>query len=290
LEEGESSVGLITPKSTISLRPFSLWVDIFREMLFEAGWRLKIYTGTKYYRTNPSATLNKLVEQNGHTSWVLVLSSVAMQRWFQARQLPAVLAGTNHENVSLPGVDIDHRAICRHAVGTLIRAGHRHMVLFLPQSRRAGDLRSEVGFFEGISTSAYAKSITANVIYHDDVDAQSINKCLTRLFMTAPERRPTAMIIANPYVYVTTRMFLAENGLKVPQDVSLIAREDDPLFSYLTPNPSRYLNQSEIYARKLMHMAMELPTHRHAVASECQYLLPKFFAGKTVARPPDTEA
>lgn len=280
------SVGLVTPNAVGELRPFSLWIDTFRDVLFESGWRLRLYEGAHYYRTNPAPVLEKLVRQNAHTCWVLVLSSSAMQRWFETRRIPCVLAGTCHEGIDLPSVDLDHRAISRHAAGVLLRAGHRHFVLLNPQSRLAGDQQTEMGFFEGIRQSPHAETATASVVYHD-IDAASIEKCLVRIFHAQPPHRPTALIITNPYAYLSTFTFLTERGLRVPDDVSLISREDDPFFSYLKPAPARYLNQPEVFARKLATQVLGIPTRR-PVARRHLYLLPKYYAGRSVAAPPAT--
>ncbi|WP_043589526.1 substrate-binding domain-containing protein [Geminisphaera colitermitum] len=280
------SVGLIMPNVVSTLRPFSLWIDTFRDVLFESGWRLKLYEGAHYYRANPASTLEKLVRQNTHTCWVLVLSSAAMQRWFETRGIPCVLAGTCHEGIDLPSVDFDHRAISRHAAGVLLRAGHRHLVLLNPQSRLAGDQQTEMGFFEGIRQSPHAETATASVVYHD-IDAASMEKCLVRIFHAQPPHRPTALIITNPYAYLATFTFLTERGLRVPDDVSLISREDDPFFAYLKPAPSRYLNQPEVFARKLATQVLDIPTRRR-VGKRHLYLIPKYYAGRSVAAPPQT--
>lgn len=277
-----ASVGLVIPETVRSLRPFSLWLDVFRDQLIEAGWRLRVYEGARYYRANPAQVLNRLVTQNTHACWVLVLSSLTMQRWFESRRIPCVLAGSCHAGVRLPSVDVDHRAVSRHAAGVLLRAGHRHLTLFNPSSRNAGDQQTEIGFFEGIRQSPHADAATASVVYHD-LDPASVEKCLQRMFHTHHPQRPTALVISNAYAYLTAFSFLATRGLRVPEDVSLISRDDDPFLGYLKPTPARYLNQPDAYARKLTSHVLEVAA-RHQVGASPVLLLPKYFAGQSVGQ------
>ncbi|HEY9250657.1 MAG TPA: GntR family transcriptional regulator, partial [Rariglobus sp.] len=129
-----ASVGLLIPETVRHLRPFSLWLDDFRDHLIQAGWRLKLYADARHYRAGPDKSLQRLVAQNHHDCWVLVLSSPAMQHWFETSGPPCILAGSCHGGINLPSVDVDHRAVSRHAAGVLLRAGHRHLALFNPSS------------------------------------------------------------------------------------------------------------------------------------------------------------
>ena len=276
-----SSVGLLTPGPMRNLRPFSLWLDLFHSQLAEAGWRLKIYEGRQYYRPTPSRILDRLVESNSHSCWVLVLSSRAMQRWFEARKIPCVLAGSCHAGINLPSVDVDHRAVSRHAAGVLLGAGHRYLTLFNPASRHAGDQQTEIGFFEGIRQSPHPDVAMASVVYHD-VDSASVEKCLQRIFQSGPPHRPTALVISNAYAYLTAFSFLATRGLRVPQDVSLISRDDDPFLDYIKPTPARYLNQPDAYARKLASQVLSIGTTRQGESRKA-FMLPEFFPGGSIS-------
>lgn len=276
------SVGLLIPEAMRSLRPFSLWLDVFRNQLAGAGWKLKIYEGSQYYPTNPARILERLVTRNPNDCWVLVLSTLAMQLWFEARKIPCVLAGSCHSGVSLPSVDVDHRAISRHAAGVLLGAGHRYLALFNPSSRHAGDQQTEVGFFEGIRQSPHADAAMASVVYHE-VNSASIEKCLERIFQSNHPQRPTALVISNAYAYLTTFSFLASRGLRVPQDISLISRDDDPFLDYLKPTPARYLTQPDAYGRKLASLVLDLGVHRRADTRKL-LLLPEYFPGHSLTQ------
>lgn len=275
------SVGLLIPEAMRRLRPFSLWLDAFHNQLVEAGWRLKVHENPQHYRPNPSRILERLVASHSHACWVLVLSTPAMQSWFESKNIPCVLAGSCHAGISLPSVDVDHRAVSRHAAGVLLSAGHRYLALFNPAARHAGDQQTEMGFFEGVRQSPHADAAMASVVYHD-VDSASVEKCLHRLFQHNHPQRPTALVISNAYAYLTAFSFLATRGLRVPGDISLISRDDDPFLDYLKPSPARYLNRPDTYARKLTSQVLDVGMHRQMEVSKV-LLLPEYFPGQSVA-------
>lgn len=273
------SVGVIIPEPIGSVRPLiALWIDQLKDLLLEEGCRLRVHDGRQYYQTNPNRALERLVDQHAHEAWVLTLSSEAMQRWFARRQLPCLVAGSTFPDVALPHYDLDYRAICRHAAGVLLRLGHRRLGLLNRESRRAGDVDSEEGFREGVARWP-APDATAEIAYHRD-DVESVSRALTRLF----DRRapPTALLVSNSYAYLAAASVLAQRGLRIPRDVSLISRDDDPFLPYLAPSPARYVVSPHAFATRMLAPILRLlarETDVHAPAP----LLPKFFAGGSVA-------
>ena len=73
----------LTPDPLSRLPPFyMLWMDDLRARLQRAGVQLDLYHGARYFRPGGARNLQKLVEQNPHSAWLLVLSTSAMQCWF----------------------------------------------------------------------------------------------------------------------------------------------------------------------------------------------------------------
>jgi LacI family transcriptional regulator len=276
------SVGLLIPEPIGRLRPLiALWIDELKDLLFEAGYRLRIHEGGQYFQTNPARALERLVGQNPHSAWVLTLSSEAMQRWFARRQIPCLVAGSTYPDVPLPHYDLDFRAICRHAAGFLLGLGHRRIALLNRESRRAGDVDSELGFLEGIRTSRRADA-TADLADHRD-DVESVARALHRL-LDKPNP-PTALVVSNTYAYLSTASLLAQRGLRVPQDISLISRDDDHFLASLAPTPARYVVDPHAFAQKLLSSLLRMLGQGAALRSPAP-MLPKFVRGGSTAAPP----
>lgn len=242
-------VGLVAPDTIEHMRPFTaLWIDALRSLLIENGLRLNTFSGQRFFSGQPEKALSRLVTQNPQSSWILAHSNERIQQWFFDKRVPCVLAGSSHPGYNLPNVDLDYFAVCRHAVGAMLRNGHQRIAFLTKLSQRAGDLESEAGFAAGARQPLYpdVDPITAR---HDGT-LQGVNRTLTRLFDYG--RAPTAILVANPSYYLTTITFLAQRGLRVPEEVSLICRDDDSFLEYLNPVPARYSCSPLAFAKRML--------------------------------------
>lgn len=274
----ELSVGLLTAESLENLRPHTaLWVDELRTLLFETGARLATFSGHRFFTGRPEKALAKLVEQNPQTCWVLAHSNEHVQQWFHAHHVPCVIAGSTHAGLPLPSVDLDHFAVCRHAAGAMLRLGHRRVAFFTKLSKRAGDMEGERGFEDGVRASTH-RDVEPVIVRHDGT-VDSAYRALGRLFGTAAP--PTAVLVGQSAFYLTTIAFLAERGLRVPGEVSLISREDDTFLSYLKPAPARYAGNPKTFAKRLL-MQLQFCFKGEVGGHTVHRIEPKFIAGDSL--------
>lgn len=279
--EAPKTVGVLIPEPIGRLRPLiALWIDELKDLLIEEGYRLRIHEGRHFYQTNPARALERLVEQHPHGAWVLTLSSEAMQRWFARRGVPCLIAGSTYPGVTLPHYDLDYRAICRHAAGALLRLGHRRVALLNRESRRAGDVDSELGFLEAVRASPHADA-SAEVAYHRD-DVDSVARALRQLL--DKKNRPTACVVCNSYAYLSAASVLAQRGLRIPGDISLVSRDDDPFLESLAPTPARYTVDPHTFAKRMLGLLLQV-LHRTPALRAPTLLQPKFTAGGSTAAP-----
>ncbi len=245
----ELSIGLLVPESVEYMRPFSsMWIYELRALLNEQGLRLTTFPSHRFFTGQPEKALTQLITQNPQNCWILAYSNERIQQWFHDQGLDCVVAGSGHPGLELPNVDLDYFALCRHASGAMLRNGHRRLAFLTKQSERPGDLESEAGFDSGASQSSYA-GVSSNIFRHDGT-VEGVNRMLNRMFKI--DCSPTAILVANPSYYLTTTTFLAQKGLRVPNDVSLISRDDDVFLSYLNPSPARYSCNPKTFARRLL--------------------------------------
>jgi DNA-binding LacI/PurR family transcriptional regulator len=275
----DESVGLLTPDSLENLRPYTaLWVDELRALLSEMGVRLVGFSGHRFFSGKPDKALARLVEQNPQKCWVLAHSNERIQHWFHERRIACIIAGSSHPGLPLPNVDLDFFAICRHAVGAMLRLGHRRLAFLARESQRAGDLESERGFEDSIARSTH-RGLESLVMHHDGT-VDGAYRALGRLFSLAAP--PTAVLVAQSTFYLTTVAFLAERGLRVPNDVSLICREDDAFLSYLKPAPARYSCNPRTYAKRLL-LQLQMSFAGEIGAHTLHRIEPKFIPGASLA-------
>lgn len=274
-------VALLTREGLERLRPTqSIMIDELRAMLGEHGCRLHVFHGAQFFRANPGPALRKLLIQNPHSCWILLRSSAPIQKWFSENYPRCVVAGSVHAGLKLAHRDLDHRAICRHAAGLLLGLGHRRLALVVSKPPMAGDLESEVGMLEAIRHSPRAGA--DSIICQHDGTVAGIGLALRRLMMQ--REPPTALLVANAYHYLAISSYLTQLGLRVPQDVSVISRDDDLFLSYLVPSPARYVTNPHAFAKLLQRSVLEILESGQAMQQEIK-LMPDFIRGESVAAP-----
>ncbi|MDB6092657.1 MAG: transcriptional regulator [Verrucomicrobia bacterium] len=276
-----NSVGVIVPEVLGKLRPRnSLVIEELQAELYDMQVRLQLHSSSAYYAKNPRRALEKLVEKNRHDCWVLILTHRPLQHWFMQQEIPCVVSGSIYPDIVLPSMDYDFRAVCRHAVGKLLALGHRRLVFINRQSRAAGDLESETGFYEAIKGTSY-QGVEGRVVYHND-DRESIPPLIKQLFKSSA-RPPTGLIVANSFCYLSVVSSLARLGLRVPEDVSLISRDDDPFLNYIDPDPARYVDDVNNLAHKLMSLIRSV-LDGGAAKRDAVRIVPHFSVGKSTRK------
>jgi LacI family transcriptional regulator len=142
----------------------------------------------------------------------------------------------------------------------------------------AGDVDSELGFLEGAKNSSRAE-VKAEVAYHRD-DAVSVGRALNRLLdQPAP---PTGIVVCNSYAYLSAISWLAQRGLCVPRDLSLISRDDDPFLNALAPAPARYVAAPRQFATRLLGPLLGWVNGRNGAGKPAR-LIPRYVAGGSTA-------
>ena len=275
-------VALLVPEPLELLRPTQiLWIDELRAMLSERGCRLHMLHGRQYFRANPGPALEKLVRQHPHGCWILALASPDAQQWFAKRALPCVIAGSCHAGIDLPFRDLDHRAACRHAAGTLLALGHRRLAFVTQKTRLAGDIESEAGFLEGVRGSRHADATA--LLCHHDATVAGIVQSLRRLGAQKP--KPTALLVANAYHCLAVVSGLAAMGVRVPADISVISRDEGSFLTFLLPTLARYVADPRAFARSLQQPVLEL-LEGGVVTQRALRLMPEFVRGESIGRAP----
>lgn len=279
-------VVLLTPDPLEEMRPYtSLWVNHLKTLLGENGIRLHACSGRNYFSQHPARALEKLSRLHAASCWLLANSNKAAQTWFANRKMQCVIAGSCHPGIDLPHVDLDHYALCRHAAGLLLGAGHRRIALLYERSDRAGDLESEAGFVAGVRDSRHADAVALSAGH--EKSPEHLCNALGRLL--DQEEPPTALLVSNAAGYLTVVSYLALRGLRVPQDISVVSRDDDPFLAFLVPAPARYRCRPSLYAKKLLKLL--LPKVRNEeIRSRSVRILPIYTSGKSLASPADRKS
>jgi len=273
-----SNIVLLTPEPLQSL-PSSVvyWIDGLREQLNDANYHLQVHLSRSVYGSQSDHAFKMLTETIRPAVWVLYQSTYDMQRRFSSAALRCVITGTRHQGVELPSVDLDYRATCRHAAGQFLAKGHRRFVLLNPESGTGGEQQSEQGFHEASERSS-ASGVQAWVVRHDGTVGGICNRLDALFRKPAP---PTALLVSRPVHVLTVMGYLLGHGIRVPQDVGVISRDDESFLEHVVPSVARYTSRPAGFARKLSTMVLEIASGG-GVAAVDHRIMPNFIRGETL--------
>jgi DNA-binding LacI/PurR family transcriptional regulator len=269
-------IAVLSTRSFLTLPPPSaLMVDALRERLARVGCLVEFHVNQACYAAKPTRALEKLVREHPATAWLLLASNETMQRWFIQHQARCLVVGSCSPEIGLSSIDADHRATCRHAGGELLRRGHRRISLVLPRNAQGGDLDSERGVREALATHPEA---SLSVLRHDGTTAHLCALLDDALRSPHP---PTAFLVARAIHVLTVMMHVMRRGKRIPQDVAVISRDDDPFLQSTSPAVARYATDAAQFARRVSTAALQLAETGTLPLHSIRFM-PKFIPAATV--------
>jgi len=271
-------IAAVSPRPLLAMPPSAItMVDELRTDLARAGFELKLIVNSACFSARPARALECLVSRSNAAAWLIFGSREPMQKWFLDRQLPCLVAGSSAAGIALPSLDIDYRAACRHAGGIFHGKGHRHLALFLPQGSTGGEADSERGFREAIE---HDSSCFLQLLVHD-ATAPHVSRLLDQTLKS--KRPPTAILVARAVHTLTVVTCLQNTGLRVPENISVISRDDETFLEHLVPDVSRYAISPSLFTRRLSRAVRQL-AESSSLPPKSLRLMPNYIPGMTVGK------
>lgn len=204
----------------------------------------------------------------------------AIQEWFAASGIPAVVMGSKFPDVGLSHAEFDLVAASRHAAGVFASRGHRRMVFVAVEKATPGDLACAKAF----AAAAAEYGGHAETLLFDDTVPDLCRK-LSGILLAKPA--PTAFFVAFPNHAPATIGHLTRCGFPVPGSVAVISRMSARLLTESIPTVGHYAMDAERLGRNLAQMMLKaINAPGPASSSQC-ILMPEFVDGETAGgRPP----
>lgn len=272
-------VVLLLPSPVWTLRPsVAQWITALRPLLNASGLELLLVEGGLHYRARADMHLPKLVASHPDSAWVLFGSTHAMQTWFAASGLPVVSIGGVFPGCELPSIEYDHAAIAQHAAHTFAAAGHERTAVLLQRTGSAADITTCDAF-----AAARRPGLPAPIVLEHDGTFAQIETKLRRL--AGLPVRPTGLFVTKSHAIPATLTLLPRLGINIPEDISVICREDDSFLGYFAPSVARYGSDSAAIARKLAVALAQLASGLQLKVTHDR-LMPRFISGHSLGRAP----
>jgi hypothetical protein len=246
-------IAFLSPRAVYAHAPATIFkIYELRRHLQDADYGLEFVTDPRLRGQAVRRVLDGLALHTRARCWVLHWATEPVQRWFAERGIPTVVMGSCFEGVRLPSVDVDYRAMARHAVGVFIQMGHRRVALLARQTGFQGDLAREQGFVDGFTAERRAEA-QALILRHDGTlgGVQAVLDAHLRALSPA-----TGVLVSEAIDGLSALTHLARRGRRVPEDLSLIVGDDEWFLDHVTPAPARYRLDVGAYARRVSRMAL----------------------------------
>ena len=117
--------------------------------------------------------------------------------------------------------------------------------------------RSESAFFNELKTHGI-KVGDFNLPDWEE-SREGIQALLRSLFRIT---QPTAMIVEEAPIFAAVQQYLATHGIRVPQQVSLICTDSDPVFAWCTPTISHIRWEADPLVRRIVRWAANVSQGR----------------------------
>ncbi len=183
--------------------------------LFEAGFNVQIFN------------VKQLPYLHRNTFRGVVLLGAVYAEPFRKLRIPAVLVNDFAEGMH--SVVTDHRESLALAVDYLWRHGHRRIAYLRSDNATWGSVQRELGYRETLQQ--HGAVFDPALLGPYEPTLESVTREIARLL----KGRPTALVVEGENIAMMVHAALTRQGIRVPQDLSLITFENSAVSPYMTP-------------------------------------------------------
>lgn len=148
------------------------------------------------------------------------------------RGLPFICVNGYADDVDAPFISVDDAEAMRLAVSHLTQLGHRRIGLAVGQQRYVPSRRKVHGFVQALAAMGLARADTAEtMVEHTLFSVEGGRAAANRLI----DRGATAIICGSDLMALGAIRAARQRGLAVPDEVSVIGFDDNPLMGFTDP-------------------------------------------------------
>lgn len=226
----------VPSKASRRKRPLRIGILLFDALATETGQTLEILLGlhhgleaagfTVFFSTQTQCGLGydvkriaRYVKQERADAWVVTAGSRALLEWFAAQPEPALAMFGRCTGLPMAGVGLDKLPAMLAATRRLLACGHRRIVFICRRCQRVPVPEPNVRAMLA-ELAAYGCVVTGDFNLPDwEETPAGLHSLFATLFRTTP---PTALFLDETPFLIAAQQFLAQRGLRVPEQVSLV--------------------------------------------------------------------
>lgn len=224
------------------------------------------------------ARIARVVQRTEADAWLIGAGSRTVLEWFCAQAKPAFALFGRREGLPIAGVGPDKVPALIAATRSLLGFGHRRIVLVVRRERRVPEPgRAERAFLAEINL--HDAPVGPFNLPEWEETREGFHEMLRSLFQVTP---PTALIIDEAPLFAAVQQFLAERGVRVPQQVSLVCTDADPTFEWCLPTIAHIRWDPAPVVRRIVRWAAAVSRGRRDVRQT--FTPAEFVAGGSMGR------
>lgn len=279
----QATVTLIstTPIYAMSSNRLFLFDELSRT-LAENDIQLEVISNEAFGRERPGSSLRELEKKMDSSAYLLALSSRTTQEWFAEKGVPALILGSAYPGIPIPTIERNYPALGRHAAGTLLGRGHRHLALVVPAQPLAGDLETEMAFREEVERSGDTSRLCSVIRYADD-PADLVSRWNQ---LPVDKGAVTAAFHLYPAAAVATLTHLLSRQIAIPDQISMLCRDGNPLCQWLRPRLAHYSLPLGQFASRLSSLVLEM-VKSGSLPMRKNTIMPEFDPAESLQQAPE---
>lgn len=189
------------------------------------------------------------------------------------------------QDQNIPWVEVDSFEGIQLAMRRLIEAGHQRIAFLNGEAEHHVTFASRLEAYRRCLKDAGIPYSSELVVETEDLSIASAAKLVPPLLA----KNPTALLSANGRLTIGALQAIQQQGLRIPEDISLIGYDDDPLFCLTTPAVTMVQQPIAEFAAQLVETLWQL-IRGHELAQIGKLLLPKLIERQSVQEPPALRA
>lgn len=232
-------------------------LDYMVEILFglnEAGYTPFILSASLSELGMDVNRVASFVGQTNADAWLVIAGSKEVLSWFANQSLPTFALFGRWGDSSIAGAGPSKAEAYREATQKLLACGHQRIVLLARSQRKLPQ--------PGIPERAYLSALEEGGIEVSDFNfplwknsKEDFYKCLDSLFKVTP---PTALIVQEFNLFGAVEQFLGNQGVRVPDDLSLICADSDVYFHWRDPKVASFRFDSKTWVRHVLRWSSKI--------------------------------
>ena len=224
-------VGVLAPPLT--------WAGISEMLLGVAGYiehtPYEIVLYSISFSRNHSDILDRILSMRMISGLLAILpgalSRHLIERFHQG--LPLVMIDDQEKPVDIPWVGIDNITGASTATQHLLDLGHRRIAYIQGPQNYICAIERYQGYIQALQQAGITPDPA--LVFQGRFDVVSGRECASALFSLDRVAWPSAIFAANDQMAYGVLEVAEERGIRVPEDISLIGFDDNPLSSHLRP-------------------------------------------------------